>query len=165
MGLSTHVETSDRGSRINARHQDEERIVEESNETGRSSPPGTIGEQHEYMSENIESNVHTKIKNLKGYGNQSSIGIKEQAISNIARNGQNIPNDQDTSVDACSHFAVVREKIALTNDSKHIRDFKKVYDRLFGDFQRQLLDEYKLMKEQYTVDYQNNYQINVNEKQ
>lgn len=68
MGLSTHVETSDRGSRRNARHQDEERIVEESNETGRSSPPGTIGEQHEYMSENIESNPHVKI-NKKGYGN------------------------------------------------------------------------------------------------
>ena len=66
---------------------------------------------------------------------------------------------------ACSHFAVVREKIALTNDSKHIRDFKQVYDQLFGNFQRQLLDEYKLMKEQYTIDYQNNYQINVNEKQ
>ena len=63
MGLSTHVETSDRGHH-NPRHRDEERIEEESNETGRSSPPGTIGEQHEYMSENIESNAIHKIKNL-----------------------------------------------------------------------------------------------------
>lgn len=76
MGLSTHVETSDRGHH-NPRHRDEERIEEESNETGRSSPPGTIGEQHEYMSENIESNAIHKIKNHKGYGNQSSIGRKE----------------------------------------------------------------------------------------
>ena len=166
MGLSTHVETSDRGHQ-NAIVTDQQRAIEEvSNETGRSSPPGTIGEQHEYMSENIESNAIHKIKNHKGYGNQSSIGRKEQApISNIARNGQNIPTEQASSVAACSHFAVVREKIALTNDSKHIKEFKGVYDRLFASFQKELLEEYKLMKEQYIIDYQNNYQINVNEKQ
>lgn len=69
MGLSTHVETSDRGHQ-NAIVTDQQRAIEEvSNETGRSSPPGTIGEQHEYMSENIESNAIHKIKNHKGYGN------------------------------------------------------------------------------------------------
>jgi hypothetical protein len=39
------------------------------------------------MSENIESNVIVKQKHTKGYGNSSTTGIKEQAISNIARNG------------------------------------------------------------------------------
>lgn len=95
-GLSTHVETSDRGGRRHQGRGEQQRIDEESNETGRSSPAGTIGEQHEYMSENIESNVLNKkdIKQkYKGYGNHSSISIKEQAISNIARAGQNIQND------------------------------------------------------------------------
>ena len=77
-GLSTHVEISDRGNqfiRRGSRRSDDdgERIPEVSNEDGRSSPPGTIGEHHEYMSENIESNVIVKQTHTKGYGNQSTI--------------------------------------------------------------------------------------------
>lgn len=47
----------------------------EDDESGRTGPPGTIGERtigeqaHEYMSENIESNVIHRIK--KAQGNQS----------------------------------------------------------------------------------------------
>ena len=69
-GFSTHVEISDRGSRRHARRLDEERIDEESNEgqSGRSSPPGTIGEQHDIMSENIETNAILKKKGKKLYG-------------------------------------------------------------------------------------------------
>jgi len=63
MGLSTHVETSDKGSRRNFTYNNEERIDEVEEEgSGRTSPPGTIGEAHEYMSENIESNVVHRIK-------------------------------------------------------------------------------------------------------
>ena len=58
MGLSTHVETSDHGfNRRIASLDEEQKIQEESKEDAASSPPGTIGEHHEYMSENIESNV------------------------------------------------------------------------------------------------------------
>lgn len=50
--------------------RDEEVISEVEDEYARSSrrasPPGTIGEAHEYMSENIESNVVHKIKQNKG---------------------------------------------------------------------------------------------------
>lgn len=69
MGLSTHVEISDKGSRRYPFHHNEERIVEEDEEggSGRTSPPGTIGEVHEYMSENIET-VNTIMKK-KGIGN------------------------------------------------------------------------------------------------
>jgi len=63
MGLSTHVETSDRGSRRKGRARNEERIDEVDDESGRTSPQGTIGEVHEYMSENIESNVVHRLKN------------------------------------------------------------------------------------------------------
>ena len=66
------MEISDRGSRRNAKRRDDEMIEEEDDESGRTGPPGTIGERtigeaHEYMSENIESNVIHRIK--KGAGN------------------------------------------------------------------------------------------------
>ena len=60
---------------------------------------------------------------------------------------------------------MIREKIQLTNDNKHVQSFKSTYDRLFQQFQQNLFEEYKLMKEAYIVEYQNNYQINCNEKQ
>ena len=76
-GLSTQVEVSDHGSRgRQAVAQNAEMIEEvEDDESGRTGPPGTIGERtigeqaHEYMSENIESNVIHRIK--KAQGNQS----------------------------------------------------------------------------------------------
>ena len=68
-------------------------------------------------------------------------------------------------MDAASHFAVIREKIPLTNDNKHVVAFKSTYDRLFHDFHATLLKEYNTMKEGYICDYQANYQSNLNEKQ
>jgi hypothetical protein len=83
MGLSTHVETSDKGSRRgNFHYRNEERIDEVEEEgSGRTSPPGTIGEgeAHEYMSENIESKIVHRIKSKTG--NQSVIGAKDQTIT------------------------------------------------------------------------------------
>lgn len=78
MGLSTHVETSEKGSRRFPTTHNEERIDEVEEEgSGRTSPPGTIGEVHEYMSENIESHVVNKIMKKKGTGNQSVMGPKD----------------------------------------------------------------------------------------
>ena len=157
MGLSTHVETSDRGSRKRGRARNEERIDEVDDESGRTSPQGTIGEVHEYMSENIESNVVHRLKNQKK-GNQSVKGDKGEktTVSNMARNGQKFER-QDSSVTACSQIAVIREKIQLTNDNKHVQGFKSNYDRLFQEFQSNLFEEYKLMKEAYIIEYKNNY--------
>ena len=61
IGYSTHVEISDKGSRRFAQAQNDEGgviedIEEENDENSVNSPPGTIGEVHDYMSENIESN-------------------------------------------------------------------------------------------------------------
>ena len=68
-GLSTQVEVSDKGSRRMGYHHNNEMIEEvEDDESGRTGPPGTIGNRtigdhgHDYMSENIESNVITRIK-------------------------------------------------------------------------------------------------------
>lgn len=85
-------------------------------------------------------------------------------MSNIARNGQKFER-QDSDITACSQIAVIREKIQLTNDNKHVQGFKQTYDKLFKEFHRNLVEEYKLMKETYIVEYKNNYQINCNEKQ
>jgi hypothetical protein len=83
------------------------------------------------MSEHIASNMVLRQKNTGG--NQSVKGAKKTAtVSNIARQGQGSKFErQDSSIDACSNFAVVREKIQLTNDNKHILGFKKTYDALF----------------------------------
>ena len=160
MGLSTHVETSDKGSRKFMYHN-EERIDEVEEEgSGRTSPPGTIGEAHEYMSENIESHVVHKIIKNKGTGNQSVIAAKER-VRNVGFERQ----DENSDVEACSQVAVIRDKIPLSNDNKHFASFKQTYDALFSEFHRKLQEEYQLMKESYIQDYQTNYQINVNEKQ
>ena len=75
------------------------------------------------MSENIESNFIHRIK--KTAGNQS---MKEGAgagnSSSIQRKEINFNRPDDSSVTACSHFAVIREKIPLTNDQKYVEEFK-----------------------------------------
>ena len=95
------------------------------------------------------------------------MSIKEQAISNIARNGngQFVQTEKESSFDACSHIAVVRQKIPLANDDKHIHSFRTIYDRLFAEFQEKLLNEYRMIKEIYIDGYTQNYNINLAEKQ
>jgi hypothetical protein len=70
MGLSTQVEISERGSRRNARQANDEEMIREEiedDESGRTGLAGTIGEAHDCVSENIESNVIHRLK--KGAGN------------------------------------------------------------------------------------------------
>lgn len=59
---------------------------------------------------------------------------------------------------------MVRERIALPNDNKHLLSFKKVYDRLFKEFKDRLVGEYALMKNSYLSEYEQNYQANLNDK-
>ena len=62
------MEISERGSRRNARQaNDEIREEIEDDESGRTGLAGTIGEAHDCVSENIESNVIHRLK--KGAGN------------------------------------------------------------------------------------------------
>lgn len=49
----------------------------------------------------------------------------------------------ESSVEAWSNNAVIREKIQLTNDNKHVETFKHAYDRVFREFQEKLLIEYR----------------------
>ena len=59
---------------------------------------------------------------------------------------------------------VVRERIPLPNDNKHVLSFKKVYDRLFKDFKDKLVQEYSLMKGSYQQEYELNFQANLADK-
>ena len=59
---------------------------------------------------------------------------------------------------------MIRERIPLPNDNKHMLSFKKAYDRLFKDFKDKLIAEYGLMKSSYLSEYEANYQANVADK-
>lgn len=59
---------------------------------------------------------------------------------------------------------LVRERIPLPNDNKHVLSFKKVYDRLFKDFKDKLVQEYSLMKGSYQQEYELNFQANLADK-
>ena len=88
------------------------------------------------MSENIESNVIDKKAHGKGYGNSSTKGKQREDVSNIARNGKGefVQTEKESSYGALSHVAVVRQKIPLQNDDKHVQAFKTAYDVLFAEF-------------------------------
>lgn len=59
---------------------------------------------------------------------------------------------------------MIRERIPLPNDNKHMLSFKKVYDRLFKDFKDKLIAEYGQMKTSYLGECDANYQANVADK-
>lgn len=60
---------------------------------------------------------------------------------------------------------MIREKIPLPNDNKHMLSFKKCYDRLFKEFKDKLVSEYALMKQAYLQEYEQNYQANKLDKE
>lgn len=49
---------------------------------------------------------------------------------------------KDSTNTKISNIAVLREKIPLSNDNKHITSFKKIYDKLFSEFKEQMMQEY-----------------------
>lgn len=84
----------------------------ESERERRSSPPGTIGDAQDIMSENIESSLKL-LKRKHGH-------MLQPGANGVAPK-------------------LVRERIPLSNDNKHVLSFKKVYDRLFKDFKDKLV--------------------------
>ena len=53
----------------------------------------------------------------------------------------------------------------MTDNNKHIQSFKNTYDHLFAEFHAKLNEEYAKIKQEYVLEYQANYQMNLNEKQ
>ena len=71
---------------------------------------------------------------------------------------------KDSGVTKCSHFAVLRERIQLPNDNRHVLSFKKCYDRLYKEFKEKLVHEYAQMRSSYMTEYDQNYSENQHEK-
>lgn len=150
---SLQVEYSDRekpnyyfyGGRIS-----EEEI--ESERERRTTPPGTIGESQDVMSENIGQSLNMLSKKHRGF----TAGYPKSSVSVFER--------KDSTNTKISNIAVIRERIALPNGNKHLTSFKKVYDKLFREFKEALVHEYTQMKNSYTIEYEENYVANENEK-
>lgn len=49
---------------------------------------------------------------------------------------------------------VMKDKIALNNDNKYIQGFKNNYDRLYREFKEKLIQEYALMRNAYTAEFE-----------
>ena len=52
----------------------------------------------------------------------------------------------------------------MQNDNKHMLAYKKCYDRMFKEFKDKLAQEYTLMKNTYMQEYEQNYQLNLQDK-
>jgi len=104
------------------------------------------------MSENIESNIVHRVKQKPG--NQSVVGAKDPTTM-TKKKESNFENSKivDSEFAEGSNKAVVREKIPLANDNKHIESFKHTYDALFKNFHATLMAEYNMMKEGYIEDF------------
>ena len=46
-----------------------------------------------------------------------------------------------------SNYAVVRQKIPVVNNVKHVQKFKTAYDRCFEKFHDKMLEQYAFMQE------------------
>jgi hypothetical protein len=127
-GYSLQVEFSDRGKQndyyVNRISEEEF----ESERERRSSPPGTIGDAQDIMSENIESSLKLL---RKKHGLQGQVSAHSQAAGKF-----------DCKIFTSNLDLVIRERIPLVNDNKHMLSFKKCYDRLFKEFKDKLVGEY-----------------------
>lgn len=134
---SLQVEFSDRGKATNYYYYNgrisEEEI--ESERERRSTPPGTIGESQDVMSENIGSSFnmlgrkHGVISSFQ-YHPPKSLGMAFDRKESMGI--RNLPPG----------FAAIKERIQLPNDSKQLITFKKIYDKLFREFKEKLVSEY-----------------------
>ena len=99
---------------------------EEDDESGRTGPAGTIGGDaaHDCVSENIESNTRRLNKrtnhSVKGTINDQ---VHEEEKS-FEREGQPVSD--------ISNFAVVREKVELDKNNRHVAEFEDAYDQLYA---------------------------------
>ena len=72
--------------------------------------------------------------------------------------------EKESDLERVSNFAVLRQKIPLTNTNKHIQAFKSMYDKLFSEFQTEVMEEYNCLQSGYGYDYESNYQANMDDK-
>ncbi|CDW89721.1 UNKNOWN [Stylonychia lemnae] len=134
--VSLQVEYSDRGK---PNYYLGGRISEEEIESERrSTPPGTIGESQDVMSENIGSSIRMLSK-------------KHGALTFYSKSSGPV-------------YEMIKERVPLPNDTQQLQTFKKCYDRLFREFKEKLVHEYSQLRMTYMHEYQQNFQANLAEK-
>ena len=148
-GVSITAELSDRrGDHRQRPDEDDDAISERPDESdARSSPPGTIGEHQDIMSENIESHFQFRKSHKVPY-TQIADQLSDEGVSKEANK---------SAVTKVSAVAVVSPTIAMQETSRSIQTFSLVYDRLFKDFQEKLVLEYSNMRSTYMSEYQTNF--------
>ena len=111
-GVSITAELSDRRGDFRQRPDEDENVISERPEESdaRSSPPGTIGEPHDIMSENIESHFHFRKSHKVAYTHFAD-QLSDEGVSREAHK---------STVTKVSAVAVVSPPIALQETSRSI---------------------------------------------
>ncbi|CDW80263.1 UNKNOWN [Stylonychia lemnae] len=125
----------------------------ESERERRTTPPGTIDEQQDVMSENIGHSLNL----LKKKHGRFALNHPKSSVS--------IADNKDIKDSRITNLIVMKERIKLIDDGKHINSFKKVYDKLFREFKEQLIHEYSLLKNAYMIEYEENFKANIQDKE
>ena len=151
-GVSITAELSDRRGDYRQRPDEDEDVISErpDESENRSGPEGTIGEPHDIMSENIESNFHFRRAYKVPY-TQIADQLSDEGVSKEAH------KSTATKMSAVAH---VSPTIHYQESSRSIQAFGMIYDKLFSQFQEQLAREYGQMRNNYMSEYQVNFNQN-----
>ena len=136
-------------------NEDEHAIYEQDNESeNQTSPPGSIGDKHDIMSENIVAKNFRKL----GKGYNKPYTVKQNDGSQDGNSvSQEAHKSEATKVSA---IAAVSPPVAVPDTSRSIQTFSLQYDKLFAEFKEELRMEYAQMRGCYMDEYQGNYDQN-----
>jgi len=161
-GVSITAQLSEHHHRVRAERPDEEDpIHEQPNESeNASSPPGSIGEQHDIMSENI------KLKQLHKFGkfHNKPFTVKQTAAHDSGDDVSKEVHDSEVT-NLVAPIAVVSPPLPVPETSRSIQTYAKIYDKIYAEFKEELVQEYAQMRGCYMSEYQENYEQNTSRKE
>ena len=154
-GLSLQTEYSEKGKTNNYLYGMGERISEEEEDVAadsdrHSTPPGTIGEIHDVMSENIESSLR---KGVQKHGTVTAYHPKslgpifedygDQSVSNLSN--RNEVGSKTTYMNGVGEGMRVTQKepIELNDNPSYLIDYTSKYDEIYSEFKNQLILEFQ----------------------
>jgi len=156
-GVSMLAELSDHRVRLERPDEDDAIHEHNSDSENASSPPGSIRENHDIMSENIK----TKQLHKFGKSNNKPLTLKDQNLSDegVSKEAHN------SEVTALPPIAVISPIQPPPETSRSIQTFSYVYDKLFAEFKDEVVQEYGGMRGSYMGEYQGNYDLNTSRKE
>lgn len=156
--MSITAELSDHRQRLERPDEDAEAIYEAPNESeNASSPPGSIGEKHDIRSENIQTSSFYRFGAAfkQPYTVKPTDEISDGGVSAEAH------KSEATKVSA---VAMVSPPLPVPETSRSIQTFNMTYDKLFAEFQQELVAEYSAMRAGYMHEFQENFDLNTSRK-